>query len=41
MPLSRIGRTMELLAEVDYKIKTGRTTAPVAIEQLVLQLASD
>jgi len=40
MPLSRIGRTMELLAEVDYKIKTGRTTAPVAIEQLVLQLAS-
>ncbi len=38
--LKRIGRYLQQLAQTDYSIKTGRTTAPVAMEQFVLQLAT-
>ncbi|MHC4619523.1 MAG: DNA polymerase III subunit delta [Planctomycetota bacterium] len=40
MPLRRIGDVLGQLAEIDYAIKTGRTKAQVAIEQLVLKLAA-
>lgn len=40
MSLEQIGDGIQELAEIDYAIKTGRTTPQVAIEQLVLTLAS-
>jgi len=40
MGLEQIGRYLQRLAETDYAIKTGRTKAPVAMEQLVLNLSS-
>jgi DNA polymerase-3 subunit delta len=40
MSLEQIGTNLSRLAEIDYAIKTGQTKAPVAMEQLVLQLAS-
>jgi DNA polymerase III delta subunit len=40
LSLERIGEILARLADIDYAIKTGRTTARVAIEQLVLNLAS-
>jgi DNA polymerase-3 subunit delta len=39
MSLRQIGTYLQHLAETDYRIKTGRTKAPVAMEQFVLQLA--
>ena len=36
--LKQIGRYLQQLGETDYAIKTGRTKAPVAMEQLVLKL---
>jgi len=39
MSLGRIGSILEKLAETDYAIKTGRTKAQVATEQLVLRVA--
>ncbi len=41
LTLEQIGSLLELLAHIDYKIKTGRTKANIAIEQLVLSLASN
>ena len=38
LSLEQIGRQLQRLTEIDYAIKTGRTRAPVAIEQLVLDL---
>jgi DNA polymerase-3 subunit delta len=38
--LVQIGSFLQELAQVDYFIKTGRATAPIAMEQLVLRLAS-
>ena len=38
MSLRQIGTCLQHLAETDYAIKTGRTKAPVAMEQFVLQL---
>jgi DNA polymerase-3 subunit delta len=38
--LKQIGRYLQQLAQTDYFIKTGRTTAPVAMEQFVLQLSA-
>ena len=38
MSLTQIGTYLQHLAETDYAIKTGRTKAPVAMEQFVLQL---
>lgn len=40
MSLRQIGYRIQQLAEIDYAIKTGRTTPQVAIEQLVLQLTN-
>jgi len=40
LTLKKIGAILKRLANIDYAIKTGRTTAPVAMEQLVLKLAS-
>jgi DNA polymerase-3 subunit delta len=40
MPLKKIGDIMQQLADIDYAVKTGRTKAQVAIEQLVLKLAA-
>ncbi|HUW19976.1 MAG TPA: DNA polymerase III subunit delta [Sedimentisphaerales bacterium] len=40
MPLKKIGDVLQQLADIDYAIKTGRTKAQVAIEQLVLKLAA-
>ena len=40
MSLKQIGGYLQQLAETDYAIKTGQTKAPVAMEQLVLKLAS-
>jgi len=37
--LVQIGSLLEQLAGIDYAVKTGRSRAPVAIEQLVLKLA--
>jgi len=39
LTLQQIGSLLERLALIDYKIKTGRTKANIAIEQLVLSLA--
>ena len=39
MSLKQIGEYLQQLAETDYAIKTGRTKAKVAMEQLVLQLS--
>ena len=38
MSLKHIGDNLQRLAEIDFEIKTGRTKAEVAIEQLVLGL---
>ncbi|MBN1805676.1 MAG: DNA polymerase III subunit delta [Sedimentisphaerales bacterium] len=38
--LKQIGGYLQQLAEADYNIKTGRTKAPVAMEQFVLQLSN-
>jgi DNA polymerase-3 subunit delta len=40
MSLKQIGDGIQQLAEIDYAIKTGRTTPQVAIEQLVLRLTA-
>ncbi len=40
MSLKQIGEYLQELAETDYAIKTGQTKAPVAMEQLVLKLAT-
>jgi DNA polymerase-3 subunit delta len=40
MSLKQIGVNLQRLAAADYAIKTGRTRAQVAIEQLVLNLAA-
>jgi DNA polymerase III delta subunit len=40
MTLTQTGSLLQELAQVDYAIKTGRSTAPVAMEQLVLRFAS-
>ena len=41
MTLKQIGESLQQLAATDYAIKTGRTKAQVAIEQLVLTLTTD
>jgi len=41
MPLKKIGDILRQLADIDYAIKTGRTKAQVAIEQLALKLAAE
>jgi DNA polymerase-3 subunit delta len=38
--LKQIGSILQRLAELDYEVKTGRTKAKVAVEQLVLKLAT-
>jgi len=38
--LKKIGLTLQKLADIDYAIKTGRTKAPVAVEQLVVSLTT-
>jgi len=40
MSLDQIGSILQRLAVIDFKIKTGQAKAPVAIEQLVLNLTS-
>ncbi len=40
MSLKQIGKYLQQLGETDYEIKTGQTQARVAMEQLVLRLAS-
>ena len=40
LSLAQIGAYLKRLGQTDYAIKTGRTTAPVAMERLVLELAS-
>lgn len=40
MSLKQLGENLQRLAEMDYAIKTGRTKADVAAEQLVLRLAA-
>ncbi|MFB0554840.1 MAG: DNA polymerase III subunit delta [Phycisphaerae bacterium] len=40
MSLKQIGEYLQQLAETDYAIKTGQTKAKVAMEQLVLKLAT-
>ena len=40
MSLEQIGKYLQRLAETDYAIKTGRTKAPVAMEQFLLELSS-
>ena len=37
MTLSRIGQILQELGQIDYLIKTGRTTAETAMEQLILE----
>lgn len=39
IPLKQIGKFLQHLAETDYAIKTGRTQAHVAMEQMVLSMA--
>jgi len=41
MSLQQIGENIKHLAEIDYEIKTGRTKAPVAMEQMVLKWAAE
>jgi len=38
--LKQIGSILQRLAKLDYEVKTGRTKAKVAVEQLVLKLAT-
>jgi DNA polymerase-3 subunit delta len=38
--LSQLGRILLRLGEMDYEIKTGRTTAPSAMERLIVQIIS-
>ena len=38
--LKQIGQYLQQLAQTDYAIKTGRTKAPVAMEQFILQLST-
>ncbi len=38
--LKRVGEYIQRLAEIDYQIKTGQTTAAVAIERLVLKMCA-
>jgi len=40
MSLNQIGSILQRLAAIDFQIKTGQTKAPVAMEQLVLNLLS-
>jgi DNA polymerase-3 subunit delta len=40
MPLKQIGTILQQLASADYAIKTGQSKAEVAVEQLVVRLAS-
>jgi DNA polymerase III delta subunit len=40
MSLAQLGENLQQLADMDYAIKTGRTKANVAAEQLVLKLAA-
>jgi DNA polymerase III delta subunit len=40
LSLRQIGTYLQQLAETDYRIKTGRTKTPVAMEQFVLKLAN-
>ena len=40
MTLQELGQGLQQLAAIDYKIKTGQTKAHVAVEQVVLNLAS-
>ena len=40
LSLRQLGESLQQLADTDYAIKTGRTKARVAIEQLVLKLAT-
>jgi DNA polymerase-3 subunit delta len=40
LSLRQLGENLQQLANIDYAIKTGRTSAKVAIEQLVLRLTS-
>jgi len=40
LPLKQLGENLQRLADIDYAIKTGRTKPQVAIEQLVLKLAT-
>ncbi len=40
MSFKQIGEYLQQLGETDYAIKTGRTKAPVAMEQFVLQLSA-
>jgi len=40
LSLRQIGTYLQQLAETDYAVKTGRTKAPVAMEQLVISLAA-
>jgi DNA polymerase III delta subunit len=37
--LEQTGDILEFLAETDYRLKTGRTTASTAAEKLILTLA--
>jgi DNA polymerase-3 subunit delta len=41
MSLKQIGKYLQQLGETDYAIKTGRTNARVAMEQLVLRLSAN
>lgn len=41
MSLKQLGENIKRLAEIDYAIKTGCTKAPVAMEQMVLKLATE
>jgi DNA polymerase-3 subunit delta len=40
MSFKQIGEYLQRLAETDYAIKTGRTKAPIAMEQFVLRLTA-
>jgi DNA polymerase-3 subunit delta len=40
LPLKQLGENLQQLADIDYAIKTGRTKAKIAIEQLVMKLAA-
>lgn len=41
LTLKQIGSVLQRLADMDYAIKTGRTNAKVAVEQLIFKLVSD
>ncbi len=40
MSLRQIGKCLQQIAETDYAIKTGRTKAPVAMEQFLVELVA-